>query len=667
MRTTIERRMTLLLSATVAALWSADAGAYMPDRDWGRYLSGEWASVAADQAGRVYVCTSTGKGGFNSVPAYKSQPQGVDVLLFRFDPDGTRIWSTYLGGPANDECRHLAIDSAGGVVVVGETWSGTGIAGPDALMFAPSGASDGFAIRVDADGQPTWGTYVGGLEDDRIHGAAFDPDDNLYLAAAGGPLALQLPGAHDDSFNGARDIALLKLSADNELLWGTYVGGSDDEFIPTVAAGADAVYLTGETRSTAGIATPGAHQTALGDPSGDAFVASFDPDGMRLWATYFGGETHDFGQSIGVMPDGGAALFGLTTSFTGIATPGAFQLHNATEGYGHGVDGMIARFDPAGALLWATYVGALNNEGTGSGAVDPAGNLLILLTNMGGGLATPDAYQPKAYNWNDWELAVVKFDPDGARRWGTYVGGEGNESATPLFSSRPIAAGTHDSVYVVARTYSEQNIHYGVDWYPLGTGAFVTKLIQGAGTPCADASECETGFCVDGLCCDGPCEAGMCGDGMCVVPEAESTGDDTGGDTDAVTSTGEMSEETGVDSNTGSASTGGVLGSTGEPASTGGTPSTSTTAATSTGTTGSTGTDPVPSTTGEPGETGDDPGAPTTSAGADEGSTGAGTSGPASGDDAPGCAGSGCSAQGPAPGGLLVLGLLARRRRRRAG
>lgn len=640
------RVMTMLLGATAAGLWSAPVHAFMPDREWGTYLQGYHTSVATDAAGDIYACSW----GSSSYEAY----------LYHLTPAGEPVWTKSFGYPSMVHCHDLAVDGAGNVYVVGSTESDTGIATAGALMEDHAGKLDGFILQVDPDGHLVWGTYLGGVEDDMIHSIAIDANDSLYLAGMAGPLGLALPDGHDPSFNGVADAVLLKVSPEHELLWGTYYGGSELDGYPGVAARDDIVYLVGYTKSSDGIATPGAHDTDLavgeGDNGVDSFLARFDSDGGRLWGTYFGGETYDCATSVGIMPDGGAALFGQTNSLTGIGTPGAFQEHNSAVNY-HQVDAMAARFDPFGAVVWATYFGAWENDLVGGGIVDPAGNLLLtLVTFENEGLATPDAYKPMAEAWHVLDLVVAKFDAAGKRRWSTFVGGDGDDGVGFVQANRPLAAAGLDAVYVVGWTQSDNGVLAGDPPPPqYGAGAFITKLSQGQGDPCADDSECEAGYCVDGVCCDGPCDNGMCVDGVCIVEGSESTGDDTG----ALTSTGEMSEETGVpDTTTTSPASTSDPVSTGEPASTGEPPSASTTA---------TSADPAPVTTGGSSDaTGDAPGIPTTSAGADEGSTGTDTSGPANDDDASGCAGAGCRAQSPAPGGLLVLGLLARRRRLRA-
>ena len=48
------------------------------------------------------------------------------------------------------------------------------------------------------------------------------------------------------------------------------------------------IYLSGDTSSTSGIATTGAHQTTL-EEGYDAFLVKFNSSGVRQWGTYYGG------------------------------------------------------------------------------------------------------------------------------------------------------------------------------------------------------------------------------------------------------------------------------------------------------------------------------------------------------------------------------------------
>jgi hypothetical protein len=82
--------------------------------------------------------------------------------------------------------------------------------------------------------------------------------------------------------------------------------------------------LAGQAQSTNAIATVGAHQNNYGGTR-DAFLVKFDPAGMRQWGTYYGGSLQDWGHSCAVDGTGSVFLAGDTWSDSAIATIGAHK------------------------------------------------------------------------------------------------------------------------------------------------------------------------------------------------------------------------------------------------------------------------------------------------------------------------------------------------------
>jgi gliding motility-associated-like protein len=80
----------------------------------------------------------------------------------------------------------------------------------------------------------------------------------------------------------------MKLDVNGFVLWGTYYGGTGNDRTTSLRYFFGALYLHGGTYSTAQIATPGAHKTALSGGE-DAFIAKFDNLGC---------ETNLFGKMV---------------------------------------------------------------------------------------------------------------------------------------------------------------------------------------------------------------------------------------------------------------------------------------------------------------------------------------------------------------------------------
>ena len=148
-----------------------------------------------------------------------------------------------------------------------------------------------------------------------------------------------------------------------------------------------------------------------------------------VYSTYFGGSVSDGAMAIVVDSAGNAYIGGGTQSSNDFPILNAFQ-----PDYGGGFnDTFLAKFDPAGRLLFSTYFGGAGWEYINAIALDLQGNVVVAGQTTSTDLpTTADAFQPdygggSAVGTGDGFLA--KFTPDGARLlYCSYFGGSGDES-----------------------------------------------------------------------------------------------------------------------------------------------------------------------------------------------------------------------------------------------
>jgi len=249
------------------------------------------------------------------------------------------------------------------------------------------------------------------------------------------------------------------LVIDPTLVWGTYFGGEEEDRGYGIATDkAWNIYITGYTLSWTGIATDSVYQPQYGGyvgsnaAQGDAFLAKFDNSGKIKWATYFGGEFEEYGNSVATDESGNVYMTGYARS-PNLATQGAYQ----TSGGGIYSDGyaFLAKFNDIGNMKWATYYGGnLDNIGTGV-AVDNSGNVYITgYTYSTSGIATNGAYQTSIANGNTGILNafLAKFNSGGALQWATYYGGSDDTYGYG------VANDTFGNVYITGYTLSTGGI-----------------------------------------------------------------------------------------------------------------------------------------------------------------------------------------------------------------
>lgn len=138
------------------------------------------------------------------------------------------------------------------------------------------------------------------------------------------------------------------------------------------------------------------------------------------WATYYGGESSDFGSCVAIDGMGNVYLLGRTYSTQYIATGGH---QTAIRG---DADIFIVKFNANGQRQWATYYGGANHDGVTDCVSDSVGNIYLVgsthsdsnIAHHGEIMSLP-GYTPSlpyGYNGGFW----AKFDANGVLQWGTY-------------------------------------------------------------------------------------------------------------------------------------------------------------------------------------------------------------------------------------------------------
>ncbi|MDC1067662.1 T9SS type A sorting domain-containing protein [Candidatus Kapabacteria bacterium] len=225
----------------------------------------------------------------------------------------------------------------------------------------------------------------------------------------------------------------------------SYYGGLDDDrFYDMDRDAAGNYYLTGITSSAGKIAFNG-HQTIKNNLN-DAFLVKINPEGNRVWASYYGGDQIDIVYGIGVSPDGDIAIVGETLSDEDIATSGSHQ----EELGGGSSDGFIAYFNTDGERQWASYYGGLESDKLNDVVLDNFGNSYAVGFTRSEDNIAFDGYQ-NIRNGNS-DGFMVKFNPLGQRRWGSYYGGSENDYINSIDLDE------NGNIYVCGTTQSSSNI-----------------------------------------------------------------------------------------------------------------------------------------------------------------------------------------------------------------
>ena len=392
---------TVTASNTFGVLVSAPAGLSFtaPSFHWVRQATGAGAlnesgdGVAMDGATHLYVSgnfSTSANFGTTNVTA-----SGSGIFLARYTAAGALEWvRTATSSTAGGEAHNVAVDPLGNCYLTG-SFMGTTSFGASNVVSA--GGSDVFLAKYDRAGTLLWITRQGAGFNDSGRGAVADGTNGCFITGI-----LQT----SSDANTARDIFFTRYNAAGVAQWHQVPVGSGSD--AGLAAATDVernAYFTGWFTGTVNFGPT--NLTAAGSLR-DMFIAKFNLAGTLLWITQVGGVNADEGKGIGVDTNGHVYVGGsLDLNFNGSSNAERlrvlklsgngtllwqrdlpaefyyFDFSSVTDLGGHtwifaglhgdgvisGVpvsatgayDGLVAKYDSTGTLLWLKQIG-----GTGS-------------------------------------------------------------------------------------------------------------------------------------------------------------------------------------------------------------------------------------------------------------------------------------------------------------
>jgi gliding motility-associated-like protein len=237
------------------------------------------------------------------------------------------------------------------------------------------------------------------------------------------------------------------LIIDPTIVWGTYYRGNLGvvEDVEEMQEDGTNVWITGWN---VGFGFPtlnpggGAYcQSSMRGGGGDAFILQFSVTGVLKWATYYGGNGADYGNSI--YSDGANVWVTGMTNSTNLITlnPGGGAYFQGAIGDSGRYNAFILKFSTAGLLEWATYYGgstpsfaedygySIQSDGTNVWVTGEASTKDFPTLNPGGGAyfqALPASGSGNAF--------ILQFNTSGVLKWATFYGGNGTDRGLSIYS-----------------------------------------------------------------------------------------------------------------------------------------------------------------------------------------------------------------------------------------
>lgn len=285
-----------------------------------------------------------------------------------------------------------------------------------------------------------WSSFVGGTADESFNKVTQNAAGQVFAVGTAFSTDLPTTaGAYDESANGGTDVYVAGIAADGmSLLFGTYLGGSSADMGNDIAfTSTGSLAITGATTSVNYTAVGARLPRDLGTTtiSQDAFVTSLSANGASvLWSSRIGGASTDFATGLSAIGSQVYVVGGTTSSnFPAIANP-AFSERPFQFRKGAGQDAWLARVNMTGAIVFSTFLGGAGDEvatDVATQVFDPVVTGWTTSSDFASTTAYPTAFDT-TYNGGRDGFVIGITGGGNALRYKSYLGGAGFDDARTI-------------------------------------------------------------------------------------------------------------------------------------------------------------------------------------------------------------------------------------------
>ncbi|MCH2048292.1 MAG: DUF4347 domain-containing protein, partial [Trichodesmium sp. ALOHA_ZT_67] len=162
---------------------------------------------AAVKGGNWELEVRTGKSKLSLALQVEAMASYSDTLNLQFE------WAKQIGGSRDDNVSSITTDSNGNVLVGGNFRSNIDIDGDGNNDLTSNGDRDGYAAKLDSNGNLVWAKQIGGSRRAYAYSITTDSSDNVFVGGSfQGNIDIDGDGKNDFTSNGFMDGFVIKLS-----------------------------------------------------------------------------------------------------------------------------------------------------------------------------------------------------------------------------------------------------------------------------------------------------------------------------------------------------------------------------------------------------------------------------------------------------------------------
>ncbi len=351
-----------------------------------------------------------------------------DGMIIKYSAEGEVEWARSVGGEDYDEIISVAETNDGGLIAGGHFGSDKIQVGEYTLMN--SGSYDGMIIKFEekelVNVDVTKAEGIGGDDGDYINSVAETSDGGYIVGGAFKSDEIQmgehiLTNSSNESYYGY-DGMIIKYNTEGVIEWARSVGGSEGDYIESVAVTSDGGVIAGGYFESSSIRV--GEYTLTNSGGYDGMIIKYSAEGEVEWAKRVGGSSEEQITALTLTSDEGVIAGGY---FKGASIQvGEYTLTNNynSDEYDYYSDGMMIKYSAKGEVEWARNVGGNNNDQI---------TTVISTIDEGyivGGYFESDEIQVGKYiltNSGKEDGMLIKYSSNGIVEWARSVGGSDDD------------------------------------------------------------------------------------------------------------------------------------------------------------------------------------------------------------------------------------------------
>ncbi len=297
-----------------------------------------------------------------------------DIFIVKLNSAGNLVWAKKIGGNLTDEALGLAIDANNNIYVTGIYASSTdfdpGI-GTSTLNFS-GGASDGFVLKLQSNGDFVWAKSIGGANLDICQSIDVDNAGNCFITGKFEGNVDFDPSASVYSLisSGTYDSFIEKLDASGNFSWAVKIGSAYnfENGWSIKIDGLNNVFASGALGATNVDIDPGTGVTLV---SGGIYLIKLTNSGSFIW-----GKAYDASFAYGLTSDANGNVYSCGHFASTIDLDPGPGTYTVSPNSGSS-DIYIQKLDALGNFIWAQQIGGQGFDRAYSISSDGAGNLVL--------------------------------------------------------------------------------------------------------------------------------------------------------------------------------------------------------------------------------------------------------------------------------------------------